>query len=138
MEQDNSYHRNPHDQSETAPEAMDSIDSFPALLGFIETPDLTDIHQKLLQAYKQNEFGALESLITRYQTLGEEEVSTKQGSEYVKAQIGLIVARGIISRSIGRFDDYAYHLEDALEYAEGAGYDEIADGLGATLDEIWS
>lgn len=117
------------------PEYECKIDDLPTRLGFSETPELKQLKEELLEAYASDNAENTRSILTRYHILGEEMVNEKQGPDYMKAQVGLIVAIGLLKRDMGRHDDYIDALEDALVHASNMDLEEIALAIRAAGEE---
>lgn len=115
-----------------------TVDDLPSRLGFVESEEMLEIHRLLHDAYENGEVEKVLTYITMYQVAAEEAMDHKMGIDYEKGQIAIIIARAKLSRELGRFDDYARHLDEALTYAEHRGHDEVIAVLDAAIDEIWN
>lgn len=118
-------------------EAQKSIDALPETLGFVETPELSQLRGQLAEVIA---FGSEEvrELAIRYHSLAEEVVNQREGEDYRKAQIGLIVHMGLIRRDGGRTDHYVEDLEDALTYAWNERLEDTVATLEAAIAEAQS
>lgn len=116
-------------------EVGNDVDRLPELLGFVETEELSRLRRELTVAITQ-ESAAARELTARYLSLGERVVNEYQGESFAKAQIGLSIMVSLIRRDAGRLDDYAQDLEEAYEYADNMGFDDITDALDAELARL--
>jgi len=104
------------------------IERLPEALGFVETPELSQLRNEVVRAMTADDEKQTE-LLARYELLGHAVVDRYSDREsYAKAQIGLIIQIGLIRRAGGT--DYHKDLEDASDYAWNARLD-----LAALLDE---
>jgi len=118
-----------HDKNPEAPKPTE-IQDLPELLGFIETPELGQLRDKVIQAATAGDNEKRIELLTRYELLGQVVVDQySEREQYVKAQIGMTIQTGLIRRTAGV--DYRKDLEDASEHA----WQERLDNLVAILDE---
>lgn len=122
-------------ERESQPEQFNphAIEKLPEVLGFTETQELSQLRGQLVEAIAADSEEVRE-LATQYHLLAEEIVNQRQGEEFTKAQIGLIVAMGLIQREGGRIDDYVKELQDALTYANNMGLEDIAHILMTAIE----
>lgn len=111
------------------------IDKLPGKFGFSETEALGETRLSLIEAMVSNDAKAVTELVGRYYELAQEVVNKLQGEDFSRAQIGVLLAMGLIRRDAGRTDDYISDLEDILEYATAVGYDDIAFSLRSVWPE---
>ncbi len=114
-------------------EPKEPVEALPETLGFVETPELVELRGQLVEAIASGR-GETKELATRYHLLAEEVVNQREGADYAKAQIGLIVQMGLIRRDGGRVDHYAEDLEDALTYAWNERLDDTVATLEAAIE----
>lgn len=112
-----------------------TVDNLPERLGFLETDELRLLKHAALVAHLEGKPGESRELRNHYQLVGERAVDELQGEDYTKAQIGLIVAVGNLRRDTGRVAAYINDLDDALMYASGAGYVDVATTLEGALSK---
>lgn len=105
--------------------SVPEINGLAEALGFIETPELSEIRDMLTRAMISQSEQEVTTLASRYRELGESVVEQYQGDEYVRAQIGLSVAMALIRRDAGRTQDYIEDLDDMLMYAENSNSNDI-------------
>jgi hypothetical protein len=117
-------------------EDKDAVSGLPAELGFIENNDLIVLRGQIIEAVVADDKERFRELISRYVLEGEKVVEQKQGEDFPKAQIGLIIAKAMVLKEAGKTDYYPSDLHDALTYAEGMGYDEVAEALRDALDKL--
>jgi hypothetical protein len=121
----------------SSPENNDAVNDLPAELGFIESAELLELRDQIKEAIAADDKERIAELIRQYALEGENVVNQKQGEDFPKAQIGLIVAKALIWKEAGRTDDYyPSDINDALMYAEGMGYDEVAKTLREALEKL--
>lgn len=111
-----------------------TIEALPEALGFIETEELGQLRRELVEAMAAGAENVTD-LATRYHLLAEEVVNQREGGDFAKAQIGLIVQMGVIRRDGGRNDAYLYDLNDAHTYAFNMGFDDIVPTIEAAIDQ---
>lgn len=114
------------------------MDDLPAELGFIENDELVELRSQIREAVAVGDEERVRKLAYLYTLEGEKVVEQKQGADFPKAQIGLIIAKARVWKEAGRSDVYPGDLYDSLTYAEGMGYDEIAKTLRNALDKLGS
>ncbi len=112
-------------------EARPAIDALPETLGFVETEELGQLRGQLVEAMSAG--ADVKELATRYHLLAEEVVNQREGDDFAKAQIGLIVQMGLIRRDGGRSENYAEDLQDALTYADNMGFADVMPVLEEAL-----
>jgi hypothetical protein len=122
----------------SSPEDKDAVSGLPAELGFIENNELIILRGQIIEAIAANDIERFRELISQYVLEGEKVVEQKLGEDFTKAQIGLIVAKAMVLEEAGRDDYYTSDLYDALTYAVGMGYDEVAEALRDALDKLGS
>ncbi|MDB5165595.1 MAG: hypothetical protein JWM00_485 [Candidatus Saccharibacteria bacterium] len=105
------------------------VDSLPKELGFLETTELLLLRDAARDAYLAGEAEQVLELRSHYQVVGEEVVNQQHGEEYTKAQIGLLIATGILSRDVGDVTRYMSDLDDAITYAFNMDYDDVVSAL---------
>ncbi len=129
---------NPHVAPEQA--SVPDLANLPAELSFIETEELTQIKQRLLEAFASGDpESQIPHLSDLYQAAGQEELEKIEGSEterFTKGQIGFIVAQANVYFQAGQYGLYRSQLRDAFTYADNMRYDEIAAQIQAALDNI--
>jgi hypothetical protein len=108
-------------------EAKPAIDVLPGALGFVEAEELAQLRGQLVEAMAAD--SDVKELATRYHLLAEAVVNQREGDNFAKAQIGLIVQMGLMRRDGGRNDDYLEDLQDAVTYADNMGFDDIVKVL---------
>lgn len=125
-----------------APEQTSSpeLAHLPTELGFIETDELKQTKQRLLEAFATGDpESQIPHLSDLYQAAGQEELEKIEGTEserYSKGQIGFIVARANMYYRAGQFGLYRSQLNDAHIYADNMRYNEVAAQIQAALDNI--
>lgn len=87
-----------HSEADTSSE-VSSIDSLPAILGFVETPELHELKAELVVAMTSGSREEVVLLASRYHEQGALITEQFQGNEYVRAQMGLSVAMAITRRA---------------------------------------
>jgi len=112
----------------------------PAELGFIETDELAQIKQRLLDAFASGDpESQIPHLSDLYQAAGQEELEKIEGGDterFTKGQIGFIVAQANMYYQVGQFGLYRSQLNDALTYADNMRYEDVAAQIQAALDNI--
>lgn len=86
-------------------------------LGFKEDEGLKKIREALLSALASERKEEVSELLLGYQLQGESLLDGLRGGEYTDGQIGLIVARAMLSRDMGKLESFLYHIAAAKEYA---------------------
>jgi hypothetical protein len=122
----------------SSPEDKDVVRDLPAELGFIESEELMGLRGQIREAETMGDEERTRELVIQYALGGEKIVNQKQGEDFPKAQIGLIIAKALVRKEAGRVDYYSSDLYDALTYAEGMGYVEVAEALRNALDKLGS
>ena len=121
-------------------EAKSQLSELPAELGFLESNELAQTKQLLLDAFaKGDPENRIPHLSDLYQAAGQEELEKIEGSQtelYTKGQVGFIVAQANIYYEAGQFGLYRSLLNDAWTYADNMRYDEIAVQIQAALENI--
>jgi hypothetical protein len=113
------------------------LDHLPDQLGFIEEyPKLGDVRVELVSAMKAEDWNAIKELKDRYQELAEQIINQRQGKEFAKAQIGLMIKFGLMWRDAGKLDSYEAELYNAHQYASNMGFDEAATQLQTAMAEL--
>ena len=89
-------------------EIISPLDALPAELGFVESIELGQIKQQILEAYASGDVGAqIPKLLVLYQAAGQAEVENIHGSNnelFTKGQISFIVARANMYLAARQFD----------------------------------
>ncbi len=117
----------PTELEESAETPKPAIDALPEALGFAETEELGRLREQLIKAMLAG--ADVKELAARYHLLAEELVNQREGEDFAKAQIGLIIQMGLMRRDGGRSDDFAEDLHDALTYAKNMGLADIVSVL---------
>lgn len=86
-------------------------------LGFVENDDLRAIRELAIEASTSNDTERLKALLLEYQLHGEALVNDLQGGEYMRSQIGLIVAKARLHRDTSNAELFLSSIKDAKEYA---------------------
>ncbi len=115
------------------PEGLVDIESLPAGLGFQETPSVAQLREEWLLAMRSGETDWQE-LASNYRREAEALVNRGTGEAYAKAQIGLDIRMALVRKQAGRNEAYLDDLRDAIEYAFGMGFEEVASELQQALD----
>jgi|SRR3989344_2702465 len=112
----------------------DIIDELIGGLGFRETEKLKLLKQEII-----NELSGLKeayplpphliSLRTTYQLSAEEVINQLPPEDFAKGQIGLIIAQATMFQEAGWDKRFQEDIADALAYAEGMGFDNIAQAI---------
>ncbi len=78
------------------------------------------------------------TLLTKYQVAAQKQIDLmeKDLEPYQRAQVGLSVALAGIHNSYGQFEDPCLSLMDAIDFAEGMGYADVATELWKIYDSI--
>lgn len=105
--------------------AKGRIDSLYEQLGFIETEELKLIREQAIQASSAPDPENRRALLAEYQLTGEELVNSLHDTEYMRAQIGLIVAKATLHRDMGDIEAFMNNIGDAKEYAYNAYLDDV-------------
>lgn len=118
------------------PEIMGSepIDDLPGVLGFTETPELSEVRGQLVEALA-SEVERVGVLAAHYHLVAEGIVEQHQGAEYIKAQIALIIQIGLIKRDAGKIDGYLEDLKDALDYAWNERLEDVVAILEKEIED---
>lgn len=120
----------PQERSPRTPEAPSStIDALLERLGFIETDDLKAIRDYAVTASRSGDSQRVDALTIEYQLRGEELVSRLVGRDYMRGQIGLIVAKASLHRDTGNLRAFLNDIADAKEYACNVSEGEVATAL---------
>lgn len=113
------------------------IDSLPETLGLVETDDMKRLRQLIAEAIAGGATDVLPQVFADYKRAGEALVELQTGESYTLAQVGLIIATGLLRRDAGRFDAAVADLDDALTYAENLGLsDEVIEALQAEIARL--
>ena len=100
---------------------ISNLDQVPDALGYYETEEMERSRGLLVANYSAE-------LLTVYQVLAEEYVDkVKEDSD--KKRIGYMVSLALIRRDVGRIAEHLQDLEDAIDYAYGMGFHNIAEFL---------
>lgn len=122
-----------HDeQSVTSEIATNETQTLLVRVGFVETDELQLIRQQADLAAASYDNESLSVLLQEYQRLGEEYVSMFVGDEYIRGQIGLIVATATLKRDVGNIAAFLTDIADAKDYA----YDTYQDELVSLLEKL--
>lgn len=108
-----------------------SLDELCNRLGFAENDELKTIRELAVEASSSNDTERVRALFLEYQLRGEELVSGLQGGEYMRGQIGLIIAKATLHRDTGDLGKFLDDIKDAKEYA----YDAYEDETVAVLEK---
>jgi hypothetical protein len=90
-EQHSEGHESVENREREAPLALDAL---PGQLGYVETSELIDLREDLIEAMTSGS-GELGKLATEYNVLAEEVVDWCDDHKRPQAQIGLIIAMGL-------------------------------------------
>lgn len=93
----------------------------PEVLGFAETPELSQIRVEAIAAFNAGDKERYLALITQYSTQAEQLIEQTQGREYHRGQLDLMFSMAKIRRDTGRLQEYLDDLRDALQYADQMG-----------------
>lgn len=121
----------PKDSREGEPLIL--VDQLPEHLGFVETDELSDLNASIMEAMRQSNWTAIKDLKNQYQGLAEEVVGQHEGDAFARAQIGLIVAVGLMWRAAGKLDSYGAELSNAHQYACNMRFDDVAEALEVAM-----
>ena len=102
-----------------------NLDQIPGVLGYEETVQMKQCRELLVADY------SLE-LLTEYQVLAEEYVD-RIPEDSDEKRLGYIVSLAMIRRDVGKIEGYIQDLEDAINYANGMGFDDIVESLKQLL-----
>jgi hypothetical protein len=112
----------------------------PAELGFLETIELTDIRQRLLNAFDSDDpEGIVLQLSDQYRASGQgllDLIDPTDSATRARGQIGFIIAQASMYFQAGHFGLYRTQLLSALTYAENMGYDEVVAQIQVALDNM--
>jgi hypothetical protein len=108
---------------------LNTADRLRGRLGFIETDELKTVREQAVVAFSIDDAEKVGALTLEYQLLGEELVNNLQGREYMRGQIGLIVAKATLHRETGNLEAFLHDIRDAREYAFDAYEDDIVRAL---------
>jgi hypothetical protein len=101
-------------------------------LGFQESKELQEIRRETVLMLRIAPEHLAKEALSNYLRYGEKVVA--QQEDYIRAQIGLILATALIYRDAGKGEHYTEALMDALEYAANMGFDEEADIIRTELN----
>lgn len=110
------------------------IEYLPGNLGFIENAELSGLRPMIIEAMRSGNHTAIKALLSQYQEKAEKLVEEHEGDAYDRAQIGLIVATGLLWREAGKPVSYGVELWNARNYANNMHYDDVV----AVLDFAYS
>ena len=110
------------------------IEKLPAELGFIEDSELQQLRPAVIEALRSGKHTIIKEALSQYQAIAEKLVEQHQGHDFDRAQIGLIVATGLLWREAGKDNSYGAELWNARNYARNMHYDEVL----AALDEAYA
>lgn len=119
----------------SSPEVI-PIENLPERLGFIESPELQLLREAVVEAMRSGKHSDIKDQLSNYQQIAEKIVEQLEGHDYDKAQIGLIVATGLLWRTAGQDSSYANELRNARRYAGNMGYVEVAQALDVAFAEV--
>lgn len=126
-----------HEPQEQETTQQDNFEALAESLGFRETPELKQLRSALITNHERGEEPEqLEAIVELYKMLGEAEVEQFQGQDYMKAQIGLIIATARLRQAIGSTELALEDLTDAAEYADNIGMSKVADELQDAIVDI--
>lgn len=108
-----------------------SLDELSRRLGFVENDELRAVRELAVEASSMGDTERVKALLSEYQLHGEELVSNLQGSEYIRGQIGLIVAKAALHRDAGDVEAFLEDIKDAKDYA----YDMYEDETVSVLEK---
>lgn len=114
-------HNSPEFFSEISPDQITDT------LGYEETEQMKEIRQSLVDHYSVER-------LTEYQILAEEFVD-KIPEDSNKKRLGYIISLAMIRRDVGQTEGYLLDLQDAINYAYGMGFDDIAESLEQLLSQ---
>jgi hypothetical protein len=100
-------------------------------LGFTETPELSDLHGRLVEALSAA--GDASEIAVEYQRIAEGLVDSM--SDPAKGGVALTIQLGVIAKEAGLMGIYTDYLEQARSYADNLGLDELVDTLDAMITE---
>jgi hypothetical protein len=113
-----------------------AIEKLPAELGFVESPELQELRPTVIEALKSGNHTAIKESLSGYQAVAEKLVEQQEGHAYDRAQIGLIVATGLLWREAGKDNSYGAELWNARNYARNMEYNEIVAALDAAYAQV--
>lgn len=120
-----------NDTPENGERPKPSIDQLPRELGFVETAEVADLRQALVESMAASGENSRE-LAVAYLEAAELLVEEQEQAARNRARVGLNVARALTFRDAGRPGTYQEYLRDVivdLENLVHAGLDEFADAL---------
>ena len=90
---------------------------------------MSHLRSTLIEASERVDKEAVRLLTEQFQAQVGAVVEKHKGAAYITAQIGLIIATATLRRDISKIDLALEDLENAAEYAEDMGMDEVTTEL---------
>jgi hypothetical protein len=116
-----------------AMEPRSSIDRLPEMMGFVETRELSELRNSVVEALGRGE--EARDLQAHYHLLAEAVIYELGNDARPRARIGLIVQMGIMRRDGGSQTEYREELEDALSQAGVVGIESAEEIIREALIE---
>jgi len=117
-------------ENEPAPPPMEVLHH---RLGFHENEELRQIRKETVAMMRIAPERLAKKALGGYLQYGEKIVEHQE--DYIRAQIGLILATALVYQDAEKVEHYREALTDALEYAHNMGFDEEADIIRAELNQ---
>jgi len=126
----------PRSQEDREAQSPVPVEQLPEHLGFVENDELRSVRTFLVEAMTQGNWVLITKLKSQYLELGQAIAKQHEGSDFARAQIGLIVATGLMWRDAGKPDSYGAELYNAHMYAYNIHFDEVAESIQAAMAEV--
>lgn len=101
-------------------------------LSFSETEEMAMLRQEMIEAGQKTP-EKFQELAIQWKHLADNEASQLSGEQYDRAMIEIMMTQADIWLSIGNESDYYDDLEQALDYANNMGFEDLATRIRTKL-----
>jgi len=119
-----------HDQEQEPP--VSGLELLVAEVGLKSNEQLDDLRNQIVEAVGRGDSAT--DLLGRYQHGYEAQAEQFKDVLYYRAQVGVVVAMGLLGKNVGLSDYALESFRDALMWAEVKGFEDLADLIRAELN----
>jgi hypothetical protein len=110
-------------ESNSEQESRQALEALPSALEYVETDEMVELRQTLVEAMRAGE--DTKELALRYRLMAER-VAGSDEENISQLRIGMLVSIALMRRDGGLHGDYIEDLEDVLVMAEQEDFEDVA------------
>ncbi|MEX0877386.1 MAG: hypothetical protein WDZ40_00810 [Candidatus Spechtbacterales bacterium] len=113
------YNNQDNSSLEKKEERLKTLEHLAVQAGFEETPEMRELEQEITEVPGEK--------YEAWREFAEDQVEASP--DYIRAQIALLIAETAIYLRIGNDAAFSDHLNDAIEYANSVGFEDMVKSL---------